>query len=243
MSPPPNTTALVTSMSPEGYKLYGRNFLEGYSRFGKHTLWCYVEEKPLNYPQHKLIEYRNLFEVPGCLDYLHMLRDTNRSKLDWRRDLFKFCRKMFAQIHVLTSHRGKVFWMDSDVNLRKSVNIKEYEDLLEKYYIVYMGRRMPAGEYCHPCTSFVGWNTLATAHHEIFIRAYANVLDEEVFTLPEWHDAYVFDYVRRKTGVSSYDIAFSHRKAGAKYGNVFNDVCPFGRHKKGMKKYSHLSVQ
>lgn len=208
----------ITSFGPEGYKVYAKRMLEDWVKYSSVPLIAYVEEEG-NYP----VESRLLWDVPNVKAYV---QNTSPSE-NYRYDVHKFCRKSFVQIQALREFNEPVFWFDADIVLNgKLPNLAPF---IENTFIAYMGRKN-----FYPCSSFVGFNV-----HEDrskFVDAYEAIyLTGSIYDIPEWHDAYVFDYVRKKTKVASRDIAKDTGAAGSS--NVFDLVFPMGHHKKGLRKY------
>ena len=204
---------VITSFGPEGYREYGKKFLETYLEFCDLPLTVYVEEDGL-YPAGP--EYRDFWSIPNSF----FVGSVEPSK-SWMHDVNKFCRKSFVQIDALRTFFEPVIWLDADIEFHAPASFPEPTG------IQYMGRKD-----FHPCTSFVGFGMTDRAK---FTDAYEDVyLSGGVFDLPEWHDAYVFDHIRKKTKVHSVDIAKAVGASGTQ--NVFDMVFPFAHHKKGALK-------
>lgn len=222
---------LFTSFGDQGYDVYGEKFLKSYKNNCDLPLTVYYEEKR-SFPKAKRIDYVPLWDVPGVADYLNDPEiSSNKGKNDWRFDVNKFCRKVFCQIHELRKG-GKLAWIDADMEFKFKADEKQIKDTIKNTYIAYLGR-----EKFHPCTSFVGWDC-NHEDHDKFLKAYEHIyLSKEIFSLPEWHDAFVFNHVRLQTGVKSKNLCEGKPLATGSR-NVFDLVFPFGRHKKGARKYS-----
>lgn len=220
----------ITSFGDSGYDLYGEKFLKSFIRHWDAPLTVYYEEKR-SFPKAKRVKYVPLFDVPHVEDYLKQeIVYKTKNNPDFRFQIFKFCRKSFVQIEEI-KQGGKVFWLDADIETSQKANLNKIKRTLDNVCISYMGRRG-----FHPCTSFVGFNA---DHPEMikFLAAYQDIyLSKEVFTLPEWHDAYVFNVIRERSGVPCNDIA-SHIQGKMQSFNVFNHCFSFARHKKGNRKH------
>lgn len=209
----------VTTFGPEGYTLYAKQMLQDWVEHCDIPLIAYVEEMD-DYPDG--VEIRRLEDVPNVLPFL---RTTNQA-VNYRFDVFKFCRKSFVQIQALREFDEPVFWFDADITIQSP--FKGLGKLIDGVFIAYMGRRK-----FYPCTSFIGFNV--HPHRARFADEYEAIyLTGDIYNLPEWHDAYVFDYVRRTSGVSSRNIAQDTGAAGSS--NVFDFVFPNAHHKKGNRK-------
>lgn len=204
---------VITSFGPEGYQQYGKRFLETYLEFCDLPLTVYVESDA-DYPVGP--EYRDYWSIPNA-----RFCDMAEPSASYLHNINKFSRKSFAQIDALNTFVEPVLWLDADIEFTAPASFPEPNGIL------YMGRKG-----FHPCTSFVGFG-LKDRYR--FVAAYEDIyLSGNVFDLPEWHDAYVFDHVRQKTKVHSVDIAKAVGASGAD--NVFDMVFPFAHHKKGALK-------
>lgn len=219
----------ITSFGDSGYDLYGEKFLKSYIKHWDAPLNVYYEEKR-SFPKSKKISYRSLWDVPNVKDYLDRPRPSlHKHTRDFRFQIYKFCRKSFVQIEEI-KQGGEVFWLDADVLAKSKADINKIKKTVKDVCIAYMGR-----EGYHPCTSFVGFNA---SHPDMprFLSMYEDVyLSEKVFDIPEWHDAYVFNYVRKESKVKCRNIA-EHIKGQKPHFNVFNYCFPFAVHKKGNLK-------
>lgn len=189
----------VTTFSKTGYETYGRTFLETFVKYWPCKIIVYYESRPDF--EHERIEYRNFFEippVPAFYTYLKSIPGTNGQadgKYDYNKDAWKFTRKVFAQIDVLQDHKGKVFWLDADIETKKPVTEKWLDTLFDGKALSFLGRE---GLYTE--TGFVGFDTEHPNFPE-FLERYTNCLRKGIFlTLPRWHDCQIFDWAREGRG-------------------------------------------
>jgi len=221
----------VTSFASDGFKLYGEKFLLSYLAHVDEPIMVYYEQ---NIPpiQDERIIYKNLFEVPGCVQFLDatarlpIFRGELNGKKNYRLNIYQFCRKCFAQIDA-SQHAEKLFWIDADVELTDTPVIPEFDG----HFMLYLGR--PGW---HSCASFVGWdNTHPNA--KPFWSVYYNLyLSGQVFLLKEWHDSFILDEMRREMNLDAKNLAEEFKIDGPF--NVFDKVFPWGHHKKGNLKYA-----
>lgn len=209
----------MTSFGPAGYKRYGEKFLKSWLDHTDIPLVVYVEEKD-RYP--KGPEYRDLWQIPYVKEWVASTQPVN----DFRFNIHCFVRKAFVQIQELKENVGLLCWIDADVIFREDFGPKDFKSKMN-HYVSYLGR-----QGYHPCTSFLGFNC-SLAENEIFLKAYEEIyMTGQVLKLPEWHDAYVFDHVRKDSGVSSKNLS----PWGKPVENVFDKVFGFAHHKKGALK-------
>ena len=93
----------VTSFSQDGYKLYGEKFLLSFLAHSDESITVYYEDVPPPLTDERII-YKNLFDVPGCLQFLEVclrvpaFKGEVNGKVNYRYNIFRFSRKSFAQI-------------------------------------------------------------------------------------------------------------------------------------------------
>jgi hypothetical protein len=221
----------VTSFGPEGWRVYGRRFLESYVEHVDKPIDVYVEEQPDF--KHDLVTFRDLFKTEGCRDFLKIANfpaahgfPWGEEKYNYRYATFKFARKTFAQVDAASRNPGLLFWIDSDVEF-----FGKFDPPTDFEFMAYLGR-----PEWHSCASFVGWDTRHPAAGEFFKRYWLLHVTGTVFCLPEWHDSFVLDWMRQQTKCPAVNLAAGLELKGP--ANVFDEVFgPVARHKKGMLKY------
>lgn len=228
----------VTSFSPDGYELYGRKFLETYVENWPCPIVVYYEREIPDF-NHELIEYRDFNSIGPTkafyeyIDRVPLARGMVGNRYDYNKDLWKFSRKVFAQLDILRGHRGKVFWLDADIETHRKVGFEFLESLFKGNPIVYLGR---LGFHCE--SGFVGFDT----EHEKFgpfLEVYRNCLQKGlVFTLDRWHDCGMLDFAIESTGTPTTNLSDFYKR-GSSAINVFPDtvLAEYMIHKKGNRKY------
>jgi len=89
-------------------------------------------------------------------------------------------------------------------------------------------------ENFYPCASYIGFNVhpdrarFADDYEAIYLTG-------DIYNLPEWHDAFVFDHIRKTGKYPSRDVAVDTGAKGS--ANVFDMVFKGSHHKKGNRKY------
>lgn len=221
----------VTSFSQDGYKLYGEKFLLSFLAHFNEPITVYYEEVPPPLQDERII-YKNLFDVPGCLQFLEVctklpvFRGELNGKVHYKLNIFRFSRKCFAQIDA-SQHHDKLYWIDADVEISDTPVIPDFDG----NFMLYLGRPK-----WHSCASFVGWdNTHKQA--EAFWSTYYNLfLSGQVFLLGEWHDSFILDQIRNGMKLEAKNLAGGLNIDGPF--NVFDSVFAWGHHKKGNLKYA-----
>ena len=194
----------VTCFSQKGYEETGRRSLQSFVENWPIKIIAYYEELEPDF-KHPNIEYRPFYLIPGVvgfLDYLMSVPQSNgvviqngKERYNYNYDIWKFCRKMFAQYDVLEKEKGKVFWVDNDVITKKPVPKEFLENLFENEALVFLGR-----DGFHTETGFVGFDTKHEDFPKFFER-YVKVLKQGIiFSLKRWHDCEAFDWAREGKG-------------------------------------------
>lgn len=226
--------SVVTSCSAKGWAEYGREFVETFLRNWPADVDLHLVSEddifrgavPVEmqtvlfwslWPSSRMAEtfaYRHLnnARAHGTVringDRGWSQKKTQRG-YNFRYDAYRFAKKVFA-IEVVASRvgRGRLFWVDADVRTFNTVP----RDLLEKvlpndYALSCLDR----GSSYHSECGFVGYNL----DHDLtlpFIREFAALYaSDQVFGLGEWHDSWVFDWLRRKTNVPTFAIPHNSR--------------------------------
>jgi len=226
---------IITSFSEEGYARYGRRFLESYVTHWPVPIIVYHEGEPPDF-EHALVSYKNLYEVYGCAHFLQCTAMLpvfagGAPERDYRYDVFRFCRKSFAQIDAARGHDGLLFWVDADVVTLAPITEGWLRAQLEGTFMAYLGRPT-----WHSCTSFVGWDC-GHPQAEQFWKAYLGMyLSGQVLRLKEWHDCFVLDMLREAMKLEARDLA-ADIKLPEGPANVFDYVFQGkARHFKGNMK-------
>ena len=196
----------ITSFSQSGFEKYGRKLLESIDNWPGDIV-VYYEVSPPDF-KHPKIEYKNLFfieeaGVPICANFLQYIRDIplahgqTENGYNYNYDLWKFCRKVFAQWDILRNHTGQAFWLDADCIIKKPVALSQLEELFDEKGLALLGR---TGFYTE--TGVVGFDTRNEKFGE-FLQTYIDFLRKgKVFLLPRWHDCEMLDWARDLSGIS-----------------------------------------
>jgi hypothetical protein len=196
---------LVTSWSPKGYEQYGRKFLESW----KETGWdeaaplvvfteghvpeidgpCYVDllgDQDL----HSFLQRYG--EIPAANGFGQT--QDGRWVCDYRFQATKFARKVFAITSGEIPEADWRIWIDADVVFTKAPSEAFWEDTCPKEAAgSYIGRT----DWHHSECGWVAYKT-GDGHIRHFLERFRVWYTSGfVFQLPEWHDSYVFDQLRK----------------------------------------------
>jgi len=155
---------------------------------------------------------------------------------DFRKDAWRFSKKVFA-IEMVARYTagGRLIWLDADTVTLSPVPME-------------MLQRMPPNEFSlafldrsrkyHSECGFVGYN-LNRDDTRNFIATFADLyVSGEVFKLKEWHDSWVFDWVRHHTRIAGYGIPHNNNS----HPFVHSELGKYMDHLKGARKTLGISV-
>lgn len=245
-----SSISVVTSCSASGWNEYGHAFVRSFEEFWPLEVDYYLVSEdrgqlPIGGGRCRVID---LLECRDADRFLRRHRDDKRASgherlptdvgwtpnkiaagYNFRYDAFRFAKKVFAiaQVAQIVGH-GRLFWVDADVVTFAPVPVALLERLLpESTALCCLDR----GAYHSEC-GFVGYRLDHPRARE-FIAAFAGLYaSDEVFGLQEWHDSWVFDWLRRKMKVPS--VAIPHRDRRHPFVN--SELGQYMDHKKGARK-------
>lgn len=229
---------VVTSFNEEGYKKYGKEFIDSFLKFWpknvRLTVYYEGEDFPFTeglswIPVEDVEFYKEFFE---CLNF-PIFHGIVGNQYDINFDA-RMCRKVLIQMHSMKKYKGKVFWVDADVVTFDNVPESFLDEVLpDDCFNCYLGRD---GWY-YTESGFIGFNS----KHELanwFYKNYINtVMSGVIFTQPGWHDCYAFDAIRT---ISNKPEAFNNLAKDVPHGTMhpyINTVLGrYMNHKKGTRK-------
>lgn len=221
---------VCTGWSPAGWIEYGRRFAETFDRYWPKDVRLIVYgEEAVPLPRG---EFRLLSTIPGCMEFLQRhdnpiargqrpdVSNVGKWKpkhyaagYNFRFDAWKFCRQGFIPYDTFVNwdmsdaDRELLCWLDGDVVTHAPVSRGFIEGLLPfGKEVAFLGRGQKHSEIGFQLYDITGLDRgegPAARMLETFRDIYAS---DEVFTLKEWHSAYVFDEARRRTGVAGHDL-------------------------------------
>ena len=244
--------AVVTTMNKRLYDEYGHRFLTTYN-------WpfdCYVYYED-NEKFHPVIEehhfgrdgktpffYRDLNrEAPACPKFVK--RNSHRQITDKRKDFWKdgvrFCYKVYAYSHFITTHRDYdgVICIDADSVFHKVIDAEWIKKHIHRdnSMMTYLGR---------PVYTECGFLYFNMAHS--YVKVYAAEMEQmytedKIYKCEQQHDSWIWDIVRKKFekqhGVENHNIGDNqngHVQARSILGPVYD-------HTKGLRKQKGKSPE
>lgn len=199
-------TVVVSGFSPEGYRLYGRRFMQTFHEFwpSEVKLRVYTEEA-VDVPRGGL---RSLWACPGIREFLERHKSTPEKNgracvrgwapkdiakgYCYRFDAVKFSRQCVIPHSAAEEEEdGEILvWLDADTLTYKTIPRDFVESFIHNRDLCFLGRNGNHSE--------IGfWAVRLNARTREFLTKLAEAyIKDHVFRQREWHSAYVFDQVR-----------------------------------------------
>lgn len=246
--------SVVTSCSKQGWDKYGRRFLD---TFHKHwplavTLHFVSEdvlELPVSITGPRKVHFLDLGASKSYASFEKRHRENMvahgrgaeqvhdpryrkvRGFYSYRHDAYRFSKKVFSINLALTEVKAdRLIWLDADTVTVVPIPL----DLFTKVHpagpaIAYLDRT-PHHSECGFVSYDLGHPSTIPFIQE-FERLYAS---DEVFQLQEWHDSWVFDWLRNKLKVPSHQIPYN--RAWLSHPFVHSELGKYMDHLKGARK-------
>lgn len=245
--------AVVTSCSAAGYAKYGLRFLDTFHKHWPKEVALYlVSEDQLPIPPFmtdrsatsvSLVhdappDVRNFYTQHAQNKRAHGVPEHAARRLrngyDFRTDAWKFSKKVFAiNLAAGCTQADKLIWLDADVVTFADVPLSLFDTLPPSDCALAC---LDRGSYHSEC-GFVSYN-LAHSGTRHFINDFQMLYTSgAVFALPEWHDSFVFDWLRKQTGIATYKIP--HKSSGHPF--VYSVLGTYMDHLKGNRKQHGVS--
>jgi hypothetical protein len=206
---------ICTGWAPSGWKEYGQRFVETFHRHWPASVQLLVYgEEPVSLPRGRMLplssilgaaefraRHRDSKAANGCDPKPHWRPNWRAAGYNFRWDAWKFSPQGFIPWDAAqVCDTDYLCWLDGDVVTTKDVPEGFIESLLPRgNAVAFLGRRGTHSEIGFQLyEKFSAFPML-----EKFKDYYAS---DRVFTLPEWHSAYVFDQARKDTGVPCHNL-------------------------------------
>lgn len=204
---------VVTTFHKAGLEQYGQRFLDSFAeKVDKRIkMIAYAENCiPINPDKHQI-------EV---LDADSVLTDLSKFKQRWKDvpkangkcpfpqrrpndyhkefkwNAVRFANKVYAVLDACERSNDWCVWIDADTFVHSGWSYDEFSELLpDDKWLTYVGRGK--GSATWPECGFYGLN-LNKKTCNMFLKKFKEMYDNAelgIFTLPEWHDSYVFGYI------------------------------------------------
>jgi hypothetical protein len=211
--------AFVSTMNQRLYDFYGKRFLEEFSESASNEIKLFVIFEG-EYPEEALNIGKNIIILPLLSDehskfikYFGSLHEAKGLKIrifnengekkinftpDYRFDAIRFSFKPFSihqSLNYLPDNIDYLIWTDADLRCKKKF---ESNDMLEfmpnsDEVMSYLGRKDSYSE-----CGFLGFNLRNDKTHEYINRVIDIYQSGELFSLSQWHDSFIWDFVRKE---------------------------------------------
>lgn len=238
--------AVVTSCSAKGWEEYGRRFVETFFEHWPAAVDLHLvsEDDLPEFVQFSsigtlwkfyAIPAQHAFHLRHCEDPRahgrapeQQVKKNKSRDYNFRFDAYRFSKKVFAIGAISQKVSGRLFWVDADIETFAPVPLEMLQRLLPDDAALSC---LDRGHYHSEC-GFVGYNLCHSRCRE-FVEAFVDLYaSDKVFDLAEWHDSWVFDWLRRRMGVPTFAIPHNSRS----HPFVNSDLGNWMDHKKGRRK-------
>lgn len=240
--------AVVTTFNGQGYETYAQRMLQTFL-----TNWpqevdllvysenCQVQEAGPNLHAFDLAR-----SSPGLVNFKAKWKNDPRANGDVSRDpirnkrkdagkgfkwdAVRFSHKVYAVFAAAKQTSADwLIWMDADMICHSPITV-EFLDSMFKNDLAFLGRK---GKYSE--CGLYGINLKSHKGREFLIRFQDAYDTGNIFSLPEWHDSYVFDHIRKITKAKETDWS-SHLISGEGHPLINSSWGAFLDHLKGDRK-------
>ena len=160
-----------------------------------------------------------------------------RPTYDFRLDAYRFSKKVFA-IELIAAELkvGRLIWLDADTVTLNPVPLEMLQRMPPNgSAIAYLAR---LDSYHSEC-GWVAYNLDLEITRQ-FITQFSGLYHSgEVFKLKEWHDSWVFDWLRKRLNIASHKIP--HNNNGHPF--VYSELGQYMDHLKGNRKRLGMSTE
>jgi hypothetical protein len=240
--------SVITSCSLDGWKRYGQRCITTLLHHWPKGIPIHiVSEDAL--PLHDLsknlsakiwLSFWPLNDNPLARDFYEQHRNTpacrgmKTNKYNFRQDAWRFSKKVFAIDLVAPKMNGRLIWLDADTVTFANVPIEFLQRMPpDDYGIAHLDR--PG--YHSEC-GWIGYNLEVQGVRQFIARFAALYYSKEVFTLKEWHDSWVFDWLRKQMPeVKSWAIPYK----SSVHPFVYSELGQYMDHLKGARKQTGIS--
>ena len=191
--------AVCTSFSRQGYRIYGKRFIETFLEHWPDDVQLYVvhEGADPTFPDSPRVIYRDLVLDRECREFAEKAakRDPRATSKHFKWGAIKWSKKVFALAGVKTEAEWLI-WIDADVETTAPITCDWLAKVLpDDKALAFLGR--PTWRYSE--CGFVGYHlTHDPRVPELLQQMRRTYTSLHVFDLAEWGDSYVFDHCRRK---------------------------------------------
>ena len=219
---------VVTTLNKKLYKQYGYRFFETYN--WPFDLIVYSEDM-LDIPNQSLIVRSTFDEIPSCEEFVN--RNKQREVPDtpegFLLDAVRFCYKVYAYTDQIINNEDfdGIICIDADSVFYKPIDVEWVKEHLHRNdtMMCYLGR----GNHYSEC-GFLYFN-MKHKSTKAYAREMKRMYDsDEIYQLPEVHDSYIWDHVRKafeSNSVKNHNIGdgkVGHVQARSILGPIYDHI-------------------
>jgi hypothetical protein len=203
---------IISTFSDNGYEEYGKHFVESCKKFVSRDIDICLYIDNINLQSENNITILNLEEsAPNLTKFKE--RNKEKTFKDWHHDAVRFSHKTYATFHSVDTSLDYLIWLDSDTEIYDIITPEYLLNLLPKgNFVGYLGREKVSE------TGFLIFDMKHPSATDFFDRYQWYYDTDSIYSLPEFHDAYVFDIVRKEfehsNKIKSYNISPPNLKKG-----------------------------
>lgn len=219
---------VVTTLNKKLYKQYGYRFFETYN--WPFDLIVYSEDM-LDIPNQSLIVRSTFDEIPSCEEFVN--RNKQREVPDtpegFLQDAVRFSYKVYAYTDQIINNEDYdgIICIDADSVFYKPIDVEWVKEHLHRNdtMMCYLGR----GNHYSEC-GFLYFN-MKHKSTKAYAREMKRMYDsDEIYQLPEVHDSYIWDHVRKafeSNSVKNHNIGdgkVGHVQARSILGPIYDHI-------------------
>lgn len=215
------TMVFVSTMNVGLYKFYGKNFIEEFLKFASPDIKLFILFEGaipkelltlsnnlivINLNSPNLFNFQNKFGKliePKGIYIKHQIDSQNEiSQIQFRKDFrfnaMKFCFKPFSIHYVLNfidASTDYLIWIDADLRCKSRFSVSDLQEFMphKGEVMSYLGREKAYSE-----CGFLGFNIKNKDTINYINRVIEIYETGEIFSLDQWHDSYIWDWVRQE---------------------------------------------
>ncbi len=219
-------------------------------------LHCYTDPAIPRYIFNERIVFEDISALEGLKAFKNSYAADPKAngdidgKYHMKFDAIKFAHKVYSLIDGATRNDADIyFWLDADTVTHSKISEQYLLDLIpEDCYTAYLGRdHLPKPMYSE--CGFVGYRATPpfAELHAMFMDHWKDIYDSGfIFHLPEWHDSWIYDFVRTQLGAPGHSwsrgLPNSTHPFLQKFGN-YMDHLKGPRKQKGKSGLNEILIQ
>jgi hypothetical protein len=204
----------VTTFNQKLYEEYAKRFIDTYNMDFDLVIYSEDDLSFLNNDKISTVNFNN--DVPDIIKFIETNKEKNlkTSKKGFRWDAVRFCYKIYAVTHCALNNLEKydyLIWLDADIIFKEELDKKTLLELFirNNNMISYLGRK----NYHSDC-GFLIFDLNHKYTNEYMSKVKHLYDSNEIYNLKEYHDSYIWDYVRiifeNKYGIKNFNLGYEY---------------------------------